>query len=168
MNSGSVKGTMELATEGVPQGNLPVRNSPAPQVQNASIKALSTDKNLDQSYSLVPIQSISPTKTVNKKARKSDHFKKYYAAVESPKKETDYALPSTTLPKRPSLFADRLEARTLSTDPTYSSLYITPKCEWDFTVSEVLSPVSLQPVNVEVEDPIQDGEVVITRMPNKG
>lgn len=167
-NVGSVKGSVEMANNSIAQTNLPLNNSPAAQVQNAKVKTPVIDKLLDQSYSHVPIQSISPIKSAVTKTRKLDYSKKYNAACKSTEKRIDYALPSTMLPKRPLLATDRLEARSLSTDVTYSSLYVTPKTEGGYTVSEVTSPMFLQSANIKSEESVHEGEVTITRMPNKG
>jgi len=168
VNLGSVKGSSDLASDSVTQTKLPLRNSPAPQVQRTVTKKVLKDGSLDQSYNSVPIQNISPTKAIAKNTRKLDYFKNYKFIKTSTRKEMDYILPCTIQPKRPTLSLDKLESRSASTDRTYLSLYGAPTTEGEFTVSEVSSPVSLKSTNMVLDDSIQDGEVSITRMPNKG
>ena len=168
VNLGSVKGSSELANDSTAQSKLPLGNSPMPPSQNVLIKTLLTDKNLDQSYSSVPIQSISPTKSVATKTQKSDYSKIYKSNFKITKKEIDYVLPSTVLPKRPALLSDALEARSLVTDTAYPSLYVLLKNESEIAVSEVRSPISLKSANIMPDEAVPDGEVIITRMPNKG
>ena len=164
----SVKGSSDLTSDSVAQSKLPLRNSPAPQAQRTVTKKVLKDGGLDQSYNSVPIQNISPTKSVAKHTRKLDYFKNFRPIKTSTRKEMDYMLPCAVQPKRPALSLDRLESRSVSTDRTYLSLYGVPTTEGEFTVAEVSSPVSLKSTNMVLDDSIQDGEVSITRMPNKG
>lgn len=168
VNLESVKGNSDLATEIITQSKLPIGNSPMPQAQRTMIKPALANSILDQSYSSVPLQSISPNKSMAEKSRKFDYSKNYKSIQKSTRKHTDYVLPGTILPKRPSLIIDTLEARSASSDKTFLSLYSMSSMEGDFTVSEVGSPISLNSANLALDDSVHDGEVIITRMPNKG
>ena len=167
-NLGSVKGSTELAGEGIAQSKLPLGSSPITQTQSGLTEPVLGGGSLDQSYSSVPIQSISPFKPMTGKSRKLDYSKNYKSIRRNTRKQTDYILPSTTLPKRPTLAADTLDARSVSSDKTYLSVYATPGVDGEFIVSEVSSPISLQSANLAMDDSGHDGEVIITRLPNKG
>lgn len=140
------------------------RNSPLPQ--NPIPSSSFGDKNLDQSYSSLQIQNISPNKQLNNKSQSSKQQLKYKSRILANRKQ-DYSLPSDMAPKRPSLFFDALEARSSSTDSSYARLYVTPVADTELCTSEVVSPITLRSPHTKTGEAI-DGEVKIVRMPNKG
>ena len=140
------------------------RNSPLPQnpVPNLSFG----DKKLDQSYSSLQIQNISPNKQSNNKSQLSKKQSKYKSRILTNRKH-DYSLPSDMAPKRPSLSFDVLEARSSSTDSSFARLYAPPVVDKELCTSEVVSPITLPSSLTKTGEPI-DGEVKIVRLPNKG
>ena len=140
------------------------RSSPLPQ--NPIVNSLFGDKNLDQSYSSLQIQNISPNKQSNNESQLSKQRSKYKSRILTNRKQ-DYSLPSDMAPKRPSLSLDVLEARSSSTDSSYAKLYVSPVADKEHWTSEVVSPITLPSSLAKTGEAI-DGEVKIVRMPNKG
>ncbi len=83
------------------------------------------------------------------------------------KTKPNYVLPMDPIPRRPHLSTDLLEARDLSTDSSYTSLYSVP-VNIENDVTEIVSPTTLTSPLAKFGEGAHDAEVKIVKMPNKG
>eukprot|EP00795_Rhopilema_esculentum_P015506 gene15506-6767_t len=167
VNTGPVlPSNVDLKTEAHLQTGLPSRKSPVLQKSSTSRSFSSTG--LDQSYSSVQLQNISPTKVLSANSRALESKGKFKSKSVPIKGLVNYILPSNVMPIKPALSKDTLEARSSLTDPSYSSLCVSKEAENNYSISEVMSPTPLQLSNTKPGGHVPDGEVMIVRMPNKG
>ena len=168
----NLKGISRTSTENTSEGRItekPILSPPHLQIQTKDMP-MHLEAGSDQNIKYLQTQSTCNTKTTFCESKPSygKATLKYESKIVDDKRP-DYLLPMNLMPKRPTLSADLLESRTLSSDLSYTSLYAKPASyDNDVSITGVISPIMLSSPVGNPGEMLVDPEVRIIRMPNKG